>query len=380
MTSRTRLSAALLTLLSLAACDGVVEPGERAQEKVLFLRFTDPAKRSVIDTVEVYRVNADGTGLQNLTNYPAVYRNVSASPDGRKVAFESNRGGSLYRHVWVMNIEGTELRQLTTQPGYAPRWSPDGTRIAFEMVGSDDLLHVYVSNADGTNRTKVSGPAMQVGNTCGTSTTQSRIELVGWVGNGRVAFARYYCGFGYRNFLVNPDGSGFTQTDIRLWNAHFSPDGSQVVVSRYEGGSWKVVLMNADGTGARVLSTQGVQQGLPENNRFRGGYNAWSPDGKRILFFAETSPGSIANEPQSCSDGALPYVVNVDGSGVQPLMDSCAGGSFNGWSRSGEQVAFTMSPGSGSSDIYAVKADGTGAVNLTNSPSWEVDAEWLPRQ
>ena len=77
---------------------------------------------------------------------------------------------------------------------------------------------------------------------------------------------------------------------------------------------------------------------------------------------------------------AVPYVVNVDGSDLQKLLDSCYYGSFNGWSPSGEQVAFTLLSKYGPANVYAVKAGGTGAVNLTNSPFWNVDPEWLPRR
>jgi Tol biopolymer transport system component len=375
MTSRTRLSAALLAVLSLAACDGVTEPGERAQEKVLFRRFASATpQNSIHDTADIYVMNADGTGRQNLTNHLAIYTKISLSPDGRRVLFAGNRAGAGTSYIWVTNLEGTEFRQLTTETSFSPRWSPDGTRIAFEMVGSDDM-QVYVMNADGTNRIKVSAPAMQVGNSCSTTSKFSKIALVGWIGNGRIAFTRHYCGFGYRNFIVNADGSGFTQTDIPLRQAHFTPDGSLAVVTRWEGGGWRLFLMNADGSEARMLTTQGTSQGLP------WGYSAWSPDGKRIMFFAKTD-GQYGNEPQSCDDNALPYVMNVDGSGVQRLMDFCINyAEFNGWSPSGEQVAFTMRPAApGPPDLYVAKADGSGSVNLTSSPDWESDAVWLPRQ
>lgn len=377
MTSRTRLAAALLAVLSLAACDGAIDPGERPQEKVLFLRFTDPARHFGPDSLDIHSVNADGTGLRNLTAHPAQYGRLGVSPDGGRVVFHSDRGGA-GTHVWVMNSDGTGLKQLVTGFSRNPLWSPDGTRIAFETVGSDGLLHVYVMNADGHFLRNVSQPAMQVGGTCGTPATQSRIELVAWLPDGRVGFARHYCGLGYRNFIVNADGTGFTETEIALRDAHFSPDGSQVVSTRFEGGNVRVVVMNADGTGARVLSTQGTYQGLPQISDFRGGHSPWSPDGKRIVFFANTSATFVS--PDACGGSALPYVVNVDGSDVRRLLDSCVYGTFDGWSRSGRQVAFTLfTASSGPPDVHAVNADGTGSTNLTRSPFWELEAEWLPR-
>ncbi len=67
------------------------------------------------------------------------------SPDGRWVAFSSNRAGTF--DIQVMSRDGTEIRQVTSAPGdeTAPIWSPDGTRIAFEQAG-----RLAVVRADGT--------------------------------------------------------------------------------------------------------------------------------------------------------------------------------------------------------------------------------------
>jgi Tol biopolymer transport system component len=306
-----------------------------------------------------------------------MYGSVRVSPDGGRLLFQSNRG-ELWWHsyIWMMNSDGTGLKQLTTESSGNPLWSPDGTRIAFEMLDGDNLAHVYVMNADGTGRTKVSGPAMQVGGTCGTTPTQSHIDLVAWLPDGRVFFTRYYCGVGTRYFVANADGTGFTETDNLMKAIYFSPDRSQVVFTRLEGGSMRVVLANADGSGARVLSTQGAHQGLPSTS---GEHSPWSPDGKRIVFFAYTS-AAVPGPLHTCGDTALPYVVNVDGSGLKRLVDSCAYGTFDGWSRSGEQVAFTLwATSPGVPDIHVVNADGTGSVNLTNGPLWEMNPTWLPR-
>jgi Tol biopolymer transport system component len=366
-------AAALLALLAQAACDGPVSPG--TQEQILFKRYVDPSSLTVIDSVDIYRINADGTGLQNLTRHPALYGPLSLSPDGRKVAFHSNRGGTVLEYVWVMNTDGTALERITTAHAAYPRWSPDGSRIAAMMDG-DDGWHVYVMNADGTDPVKVSGPAMQVGGSCSVGTG---ISLVGWMGNGRIGFWRHYCGYGVRYFIVNADGTGFQQTEIDLWTTFWSPDGTRAVTMRYEGGYWRVILMNADGTGARVLSTQGTHQGLPW-----GGGNPWSRDGKRVVFFADTT--TAQGQPWGqCRESVLPYVVNVDGTNVRRLMDSCYG-YFHDWSSSGDRILFTIippSPPAGANrpvpDLFVVRADGTGAENITNSPEWEDGPLWLPR-
>jgi len=84
--------------------------------------------------------------VRNLTprgpNEPAVSPDLtpSWSPDGTRLAFTSYRGGSAA--LWVMNADGTNLRQLTptssTHGDYFPTWSPDGLRIAFQRINLTD--------------------------------------------------------------------------------------------------------------------------------------------------------------------------------------------------------------------------------------------------
>jgi Tol biopolymer transport system component len=66
------------------------------------------------------------------------------SPDGKRVAFESDRGG-VYA-IWVSNADGSNAVELFSQPGSScghPSWSPDGQRIAFNFdAGGNTDIHV----------------------------------------------------------------------------------------------------------------------------------------------------------------------------------------------------------------------------------------------
>ena len=102
---------------------------------------------------ELYLMNADGTGIVQLTSNDVFDSAPAFSPDGTKLAFESARdsGDALVLDIYVMNVDGTGVRRLTADPAHdeGPIWSPDGTKIAFtsERGGSSDI---WVMNADGS--------------------------------------------------------------------------------------------------------------------------------------------------------------------------------------------------------------------------------------
>jgi Tol biopolymer transport system component len=73
------------------------------------------------------------------------------SPDGRRIAFESNRGGE-GDEIWLAASDGSNPRQLTHGPGIeqgTPRWSPDGQRIAFDSRAEDGKFDIWTIDADG---------------------------------------------------------------------------------------------------------------------------------------------------------------------------------------------------------------------------------------
>ena len=78
------------------------------------------------------------------------------SPDGRSVAFVSNRQGP--RNIWVMRADGSNPRNLTAGSGQdaSPAWSPDGRRIAFQRTRGTDPNLIVIMNADGSGQRAVS--------------------------------------------------------------------------------------------------------------------------------------------------------------------------------------------------------------------------------
>ena len=204
------ITLALGALLVASACGGG-QPGAITTGKLAFSAGLD-------GDGEVYAVNADGSGLTNLSNSPADDRCCPVwSPDGTRIAFVSNRDGN--DEIYVVNVDASGLTNLTNSsaPDYQPAWSPDGTRIAFasgrdaktlptktptsaaELYTPGDYgwQQVYVMNADGSDQTRL---------------TENKSGFIGdrfpaWSPDGtRIAFVR-----GSAIYVMGADGSNQTR-------------------------------------------------------------------------------------------------------------------------------------------------------------------------
>jgi Tol biopolymer transport system component len=167
----------------------------------------------------IYRVNVDGTGLTRLTR-PARDDQAAPSPNGDFIVFagratstarsaprnrdapnehagaiQGRRGrvagrpqGSVHPHrpgrfeqIFVMNVDGTHVTRVSRGDYYdfLPRWSPDGTRIAFTS-SRDGTNGVYTMNADGSDVRDVSRTPLTLAMRPGIVVTQVNESLWAW--------------------------------------------------------------------------------------------------------------------------------------------------------------------------------------------------------
>ena len=259
-------------------------------------------------------------GLLYGKSTPGDVQTPAWAPDGRKLAFVSQRDGN--SEIYVMNADGSGLRNVTRTPSndLAPAWSPDGRAIAFvKMI----LIQEKSCAPPGSQRDPP-------------------------------------CSF-YEPFLyvVNGDGSGLRRLRTQ-WAALVTPcwsaDGKTIRFGRY--------LVHADGSG---------QTEVPANFPSDG---AWSPDGKRIAFVViDTSPGDHTDDAK-----AGLWVVNADGSNPQRVARYRFAGTNPAWSPDGRRIAFKRFP----ADLYVVNADGSGlrrltrhAENVPRSFAWSPDGRTI---
>ncbi|MFU8850484.1 VWA domain-containing protein [Micromonospora sp. SL1-18] len=101
-----------------------------------------------------------GAAPLRLVAGPGTVEHPALSPDGRRVAFTSDRAGSA--DIWVIGIDGSGLRRLTDHPAEDswPTWSPDGARIAFASTRGDPAGDLWVMPAAGGTPVRLTdGPA-----------------------------------------------------------------------------------------------------------------------------------------------------------------------------------------------------------------------------
>ena len=110
---------------------------------------------------EIYVMDADGNNQQRLTDNDFYDTHPSWSPDGERIAFASRRDGhfigedGLSSEIYVMDTDGKNTRRLTNnrKRDSSPSWSPDGKWIAFASDRKGDFVNyeIYVMDADGGN-------------------------------------------------------------------------------------------------------------------------------------------------------------------------------------------------------------------------------------
>jgi Tol biopolymer transport system component len=186
---------------------------------------------------------------------------------------------------------------------------------------------------------------------------------------GRIAFVSTRAGNDKTQiYTMNPDGGGVTRlshtpgSDV---DPAWSPGHEHIAFASTRGGGsfQRIYTMNADGSGVTQLTDSGGPDKSP----------AWSPDGSKIAFthveIHHTGTGHVFFSTDI-------WLMNVNGSGLVQLTQT-GHESSPAWSLDGSRIAFE-STRDGNSEIYVMRADGSGITRLTHRMANDYDPAWSP--
>jgi len=143
---------------------------------------------------EIYTLDLARGETTRLTTYEDRDSTPRWSPDGTQIAFRRRTDG--VSDIWLMDLDGSDLRRLTDNGGssYDPRWSPDGTRIAFttDQAGNFDI---GVMNADGSEQQLL-------------TTHPADDEYPSWSSDGQILAFHSTRHGGISLWLMQADGTG----------------------------------------------------------------------------------------------------------------------------------------------------------------------------
>ena len=250
----------------------------------------------------IYAINPDGTGQQRLTDGMHYDGSSAWSPDGRMIAFSSNRDGQI--ELYTMRADGSRQERLThttVSPGAAapqlsmgswsaksvlayvhnppfasegmlmtmpagggtptalttgqtfccPDWSPDGNRIVFTSTRVGGTSHLFISNADGTGVTQITSGAFGDGEPS-------------WSPDGQhLAFTRLPATGPAHIWVVNIDGTNPVQVTTGAsfdGSPSWSPDGTEIAFVSSRDGEGDIYIMKADGTNVRRVTTTAMRK------------------------------------------------------------------------------------------------------------------------
>ncbi len=295
---KTLTTALLICLLALVGCSGDEESGSdvAAEETGDNTEATEETATEMPSELiafcfnetspelnwDIFVIAPDGSDLTRLTDSTASEQYPVFSPDGSKIAFVSD--GSSDNNIYVMDTDGGNQTQLTTDGGSEPTWSPDGSQLAF----IDGWGDIYIMDADGGNLTQL-------------TETDEYESNPAWSPDGKQLAFSAEREWEFNIYLMSVEGGEQIQltTEGGEYPA-WSPDGSQIAfISNRDEDSMldTFYVMNADGSEQTQITTDS------------GSSPAWSPDGSQLAYEGFASI----------------FVMNADGSNPTLLVDKVEG-------------------------------------------------------
>lgn len=272
---------------------------------------------------DIFAVDANGDNARAVIDDPTYDDEADLSPDGTKIVFFISPSVD-ENIIYTANLDGSHVTQLTAGGSLdiSPRWSPDGSQIAYGASGN-----IVVMNADGSDKQTVFEALPQSSREpCHVSATVGDWSPDG----GRIL---------YYSTILSGDGNMFWVCSLDLGGdieilvsdpvgglhaePHWSPDGTKIVY-RDDRDSIEQCNLRAAGDCNYEIYVMDLATGVETNISNNPAYDiepVWSPDGEWIVF------ASARDDPNFDL-----YVMRPDGSDVQRILaDPASKDSYPSW-------------------------------------------------
>ena len=332
-----------------------------------------------------------------VTNFTGIDAQPAFSPDGRSIAFLSNRGGQF--DIWIGLITGGSPVRITNDPNLKahPHWSPDGSRILYARVNDSGLWDIWTVPAlGGASRKLLTNATDAAWSTDGGSLTYAdtptrTIWLCDALGSNaraltqpeknawhwqpayshdgrKIVFVRRARGpYGELAWAEVATGKVHTLTDDKalVFSPVWSADDRFVYFASTRGGTMNVWKVSLEG-GALLQITAG---------RGDDSELALSPDGQKIVFASHrTATNLLEVEVGSTTEAGRKWLTT----------DASRGTFAPVYSPDGRKIAyFTNLKGAVNEPIWLMDADGSNPIKLVEDsylnvfPRWTSDGQFL---
>lgn len=338
-----------------------LQPSWSAEGRIAFVRASSP--RSKLEPNDLNGWFPEGGDIWSIDPETGVESklvddafNPAYSPDGRRLAFDAGWAGA--RRIWLADATGHNPLQLTSDSSEAvvhtgPRWSPDGSRVAFRRIdGIKSDIVVLVPKTQVTIRV----------------TDDNVLDMdPAWAPDGSSVYFSTARGGGLNLWRaqVSSEGASDGQPEQLTTGAGddvspaLAPDGSRLVfaVRGVNSDLWRLpvdpVTGEPSGSAQPVLMTTRVES--------RG---AWSPDGRTLAFNSDRL-------------GEMNIWLHQDDRDDRQLTRGPGGDYQPAWAPDGRRVAF-FSARSGNPDIWSVTVADGRLTRLTEDPAADLNPFYSP--
>ncbi len=318
---------------------------------------------------DVFIIPAEGGTAKQLTFHSATDTVQGWTPDGKAVLFASQRGEDFMGKLYTVNVDDLKERNAGADMGVWATYSPDGKKLAINRKGQTYWRKYY----RGSYQTDVTVMDIAAKKFTDVTDFNGLDSWPMWSRDGHIYFVSDREGNGLTNLWRVGESGGkaekvtsFTAGDVR-WPA-MSSDG-RTIVFEHDFGVWKLDVAAKKTAPIKLDIAAETQENLAETRDFNSQVDDYdlAPTGRRIAF---TIHGEIFTAPTE--EGEL-----------RQLTDSPWRDKDPQYSPDGKWVAF-VSDRSGREEIYVIAADGTGEPQkitdqdtLKNSMSWSPNSKEL---